>query len=470
MAFDSTYTDFNGRQYKDGAVQGGAGQKSSIGNQLNDFYWYRKSLVDTMPEMFFGQLADTMNMPKHFGKTIKLFHYIPLLDDRNINDQGIDATGQSTAEYTLTLTDAAGFARYFVGTTVANAVAKANAQLAQLGSSATITASAVTSAPQAVSGLTGWTYEIVSAPATGNLYGSSRDVGTITGKLPVLGENGGRVNRVGYKRVELEGSIHEQGFFQEYTEDSIQFDTDAELMSHISRESLRGANKISEDLIQLDLLNGAGIVMYGGDALAEADLASGDVLTYDMLMKLDTVLNNNYCPTSTTLISGSRMVDTKTIASARYAYIGPELKKTLMQMLDYHDKPAFIPVQQYAAAGQLAHGEIGSIGNFRFIENPQMMVWEGAGASYTGTEYRSTNGKLNVYPILVVGSGCFTTIGFHGSGDSTKMKVYNKAPGMQTADRHDPYGKTGFYSVRWWYGSLIKRPEWLACIKVVAPY
>jgi N4-gp56 family major capsid protein len=30
---------------------------------------------------------------KHFGKEIKVYHYIPLLDDRNINDQGIDATG-----------------------------------------------------------------------------------------------------------------------------------------------------------------------------------------------------------------------------------------------------------------------------------------------------------------------------------------------------------------------------------------
>jgi N4-gp56 family major capsid protein len=61
---------------------------------------------------------------KNYGKKIKKYLYLPLLDDRNINDQGIDATGA----------------------TIAN----------------------------------------------GNLYGSSKDVGTIVGKLPTLTEHGGR--------------------------------------------------------------------------------------------------------------------------------------------------------------------------------------------------------------------------------------------------------------------------------------
>ena len=46
---------------------------------------------------------------------------------------------------------------------------------------------------------------------SGNLYGSSKDVGTVSGKLPALSEQGGRVNRVGMKRIELEGSIEKLG-------------------------------------------------------------------------------------------------------------------------------------------------------------------------------------------------------------------------------------------------------------------
>ena len=79
----------------------------------------------------------------------------------------------------------------------------------------------------------------------GNLYGSSRDVGKIIGKMPVLSETGGRVNRVGYTRKTIEGTFQNYGIFSDYTEDSVNFDTDSELMTHINREMLIGANQVT---------------------------------------------------------------------------------------------------------------------------------------------------------------------------------------------------------------------------------
>ncbi|MDR8465061.1 N4-gp56 family major capsid protein, partial [Acinetobacter baumannii] len=69
------------------------GKPSTIGPQINTHYYERKALIEARKEAYFGQLADVFSMPKNMGKTIKKFHYIPLLDDANINDQGIDATG-----------------------------------------------------------------------------------------------------------------------------------------------------------------------------------------------------------------------------------------------------------------------------------------------------------------------------------------------------------------------------------------
>ena len=138
-------------------------------------------------------------------------------------------------------------------------------------------------------------------------------------------------------------------------------------------------------------------------------------------------------------------------------------------MTDFHNAKAFIPVQEYAEAGKLAAGEIGSIGSFRFIENPQMMNWEGVGATVTTNGgYIEGGGKYNAYPVLIVGSGSFSTIGFQTSGENTKFKILHKKPGSATADRNDPYGKTGFYSIQWWYGTLVLRPEWIGLMKVVA--
>lgn len=445
--------------------------------QLIPFYWQRKALIDLKKEQFFGQLADTTSMPKHFGKTIKRYHYIPLLDDRNINDQGIDATGQSVAdEVTITVTDPAGDTRYVVGSgadataALADAKAKAVSLFKNIGTFDTDYATTSTAMVAA-----GWSVtEGTAVNNGGNLYGSSKDVGTIVGKLPAISETGGRVNRVGFTRLTLEGTIDNFGFFDEYTEDSVQFDNDADLMKHISRETLRAANYIVEAQIQIDLLNGANVVYYGGDATSISELtgetgATASVLDYETLVRVETILNNNLCPKDTTLISGSRMIDTRTVGAARYAYVGSELKMQLLKMKNFHNEAAFVPVQQYAEAGKIASGEIGAIGNYRFIENPNMFHWDGAGATITNNGgYLESNGKYNVYPVLVVGSGSFTTIGFQTDGENTKFKILHKAPGKEMANRNDPYGKIGFYSIQWWYGTMILRPEWIACIKVVA--
>jgi N4-gp56 family major capsid protein len=73
------------------------GDASTVGPQIvNDFY-KKKALIEIRKEQYFSQLADVTAMPKNMGKKIKLYHYLPLLDDANINDQGIDAAGVTIA-------------------------------------------------------------------------------------------------------------------------------------------------------------------------------------------------------------------------------------------------------------------------------------------------------------------------------------------------------------------------------------
>lgn len=400
------------------------GQKSSIdgagSDQMNSFFWIRKSLIEARREQFFMPLASTVNMPKHFGKTVKIYEYVPLLDDRNINDQGIDANGVSTVN--------------------------------------------------------------------GNLYGSSKDVGTITGKLPLLTENGGRVNRIGFTRVEREGSLHKFGFFYEFNQESLDFDSDDQLKEHLSRELLTGATKLTEDVLQRDLLAAAGIVIYTGAAASNATVtgevtpAAGavpeipaSVLTYANLMRLSSTLDDNRTPKQTTMITGSRYVDTKIISAGRIAYVGSELLPVLMGMKDLFGNKAYVEVQHYADAGTPVNGEIGSIGPFRFVQVPDMLHWAGAGAVATAANpgYRTSavggTEHYDIFPILVVGDQSFSTIGFQTDGKSVKFNVITKMPGNTTADRNDPYGESGFSSIKWYYGMIVFRPERIALLKTVAP-
>jgi len=379
------------RQYNDPA----GGSPSNIGNQFNEFYWQKQALIEAKKEQYFSPLADTTAMPKHFGKKIKKYHYLPLLDDANVNDQGIDASGA----------------------TIAN----------------------------------------------GNLYGSSKDIGTIPGKMPVLSETGGRVNRVGFKRKELEGSIEKFGFFDEYTQESMDFDTDADLMQHINREMVFGANEMTEDLLQIDLINSAGLIKFAGAATDVPEVNATAVVTYSDLLRLSIDLDNNRTPKMTKVVTGTRLVDTKTIPAARVMYIGSELQPTIEAMTDLHGNPAFIPVQKYAAGGTVLNGEIGTVGYFRIVVVPEMMKWEAAGADATGNDtHWATANKFDVFPMLVVGDGSFTTIGFLTDGKTVKFKITHKKPGTETADRNDPYGEIGFMSIKWYYGFMVLRPERLA--------
>ena len=388
--------------YKPAAYNDPAGgTDSSIGPQAITSYHQRQALIEARKEQYFTQLADVTSMPKNMGKEITKFHYIPLLDDRNINDQGIDASGA----------------------TIAN----------------------------------------------GNLYGSSKDIGLIPGKLPALSEFGGRVNRVGFTRKLLKGTLEKFGFFQEYTQESLDFDTDAELSQHINREMINGAVQMSEAALQIDLLNSAGVIRYAGDATSNATVGKDDVVTYDDLMRLAIQLTNNRTPRTIKMITGSRYIDTRTVAGARAMYCGSELIPTLRAMKDLHGNPAFIPSHMYADAGSLMVGEIGAVDEFRIIIVPEMLKWAGAGADVEEGDVSNheTGGKYDVFPLLVIGSDSFTTIGFQSDGKNQKFKIYNKKPGEQTADRLDPYGEMGFMSIKWYYGFMVLRPERIGIIKSV---
>lgn len=451
------------------------------GGQMNEFYWQKKALIEARREMYFMPLADVTSMPKHFGKRIKVYHYIPLLDDRNINDQGIDASGVtiSTADYHVKLDKMVySFAVEADATAAAAAVNAIESGVAVKSGAGPwlVTMSKTELVAGTLAEFDAVKVKIPLATATqgsGNLYGSSKDVGTITSKLPVLSETGGRVNRVGFTRIVREGTISKLGFFTEYSQDAIDFDSDEELMMHINRELINGAVQITEAALQLDLLNGAGVIVYPGDATSDAtvDGESADeaIVTYKDLFNLSLTLDDNRTPRETEIITGSRMVDTKTVRGGRIMYIGNELQATVEEMKDPFDNPAFVHAHQYGAATTLLNGEIGSVAQFRMIVVPEMQHWAGEGADVTTNPgYRETAGHYNIYPMLVIGKGSFTTIGFQTGGKGVKWKMIHKKPGEEIADRTNPYGEIGFHSIKWWYGTMILRPERLALIKTLA--
>lgn len=368
--------------------------------QLQDYYFQRHALIEAKEDTYFLQFATVENLAAHTGKTIKQYIYYPLIDDRNINDQGIDATGAKIEN--------------------------------------------------------------------GNFYGSSKDISTILSVLPTIGETGGRYNRVGFTRGIREGTIAELGFFFEFTEDELTFDSDPELYQHYTDEAIKGAHKIQEALMAIDIICSAGLVQYGGTATSIDTMDATSEITYKDLLVLGQRLRDNKVPTQTKILTGSRNIDTKTVKGGWSMIVPSGLRITFETMKDLQGRPAFIPTEKYGDQTTLANGEIGRIGEFRIIEDPYMPIHAGKGAAATDG-YASTNDKFNVYPMVVIGDDSFATIGFQSDGKTSKFNIIVKKPGSETANAwHDPYGKTGFWSIQWRYGLMVKRPERLACLYTTA--
>ena len=100
---------------------------------------------------------------------------------------------------------------------------------------------------------------------------------------------------------------------------------------------------------------------------------------------------------------------------------------------------------------------------------PEMLKWAGAGADATADSLHfKTGGRFDVFPMLVVGEGSFTTISFQTDGKDVKFVITHKKPGVETADRTDPFGETGFMSIKWYYGFMVLRGERLGLILTAA--
>lgn len=320
--------------------------------------------------------------------------------------------------------------------------------------------------------------DALGVASNGNLYGSSRGTGFITAKVPDLGEDSTRVNKISFSRKEVRGNIVNRGFFYEWTKDEMNFDSDPQLKEHITREAVRAANQVNEDVLAIELINGAGVVYYAGDATSVATIDETAVPTIQDLIRIDTELDNNKCPKDTTIIAGSNLIDTRTVQAARYMFISPDMKMDFMSIKALNGTDdAFVPVEQYAKANAngkyvtAIHGEIGKVGPFRIVVHPKMVKYSSAtgaasGAAWVsavGTDpFRNDGTKFEVYANLVIGSGSFTHIGFEfGAGTQGKFNVKHKTPEELTT-RENPYGKFGMSIIEWWNGVLIERPEHIA--------
>jgi len=406
--------------YGNGTTTASAGQNTIV------HYYDRAGIKAANAVNVYQQFASRKEMPTNMGKTFKISKFLHMYDRKQF-----DTNGDITADFTKY--------GYMTARTLANV-------------NATILAAA-------------------------------------------LNEGAGAVNQRSIEKITVEGSFARYGEMIEYSDEVDLFSEDM-IQTRYRMELGENANRINEDLIQRDML-ATGTVVNAGAATSVATIGTGsaangstdsvNVANYDLMRRAVAKLVRNRAKRNTTIVTGSTKIDTRPIPRAFYGIIPAQVKFDLENQTrgnTYEREFAYVPVQKYADASNLAEGEVGSMYEVRFIEAESALVQRGAGAaipaSYVGTLAYTTfatdadaiavrgvgavaGSYFDVFPILFPTQDAFATVGLKGNN---KIVFNSKSPA--DIDLTNPYGTKGFFSYNFWYASLLLEEEKLLRVNVAA--
>ena len=427
------------------------GGNPSRGPMLTDFDLSRIVIRESRRSNIFSQMSKYVNMKRGHGDTFKKERKFPVLHEKNINEQGVDASGLKLANGKWYSYDADG-----VRTEHATEKAAKDAAVAS------------------------GTNRYMSGE--GNLYGGSKDFFRQKGAIPTLREEGGVVNVVGGKRTIISAKIKPYSLSEVFSQQELELDGEDKLKAELTMELGRLHGEVREMLIRNDLISqGLTNGVYAGTATSLATINELCVVDYDTLRKFQSKLDQLRVPFDSKILTGDIKIDTKIVSAARYLIIPQELERTI-EDIKRDGERVFIPVAQYAGANavrvsdreavlDVATGEIGAIGKFRFISDLDMPIFAGAGEDATdgadgdgdgiedvGAGLSVTDGHYDAAPILSVGTGSFEVLGLDGVDAKVKYAAPMIIPGI------DNTGETGVVSVRWYYGMLFNKAEQVNCL------
>ncbi len=202
-------------------------------------------------------------------------------------------------------------------------------------------------------------------------------------------------NQMNFYYVEV--PVYQYGAYTPIT-DFAQFASRDDVLVHDSEELSSQAGRTIEE-IDAEVLNSGTSVIYT-PALSsdgtETEVKSRSAITKLSKFRVETVFRGlNYLENQ----------NAEPIGESYVAIIHPNVKFDVMR------DPEFISIMKYNQTERILKGEIGTIGNIRFVMSTYAKVFKGAGS-----------GGINVYSTLLFAKDAYKTIEIEGEGMHTIIK------------------------------------------------
>lgn len=409
------------------------------------------------------------NQPENHGDTFTMEIRYPVLHKDNMIDGGIDANGSLyLGNVWYVYTKAGAFdSSYSADDYMINGAMEYPAAVAAAKAAAEARVTAIADSATMKSG--------AGSIKNGNgSYLVERDA------LTPIPETGGQMNEVGGSSKLVSAKIFSHGANTKYTVKSVKLDSRMKMIGRKIQDLGRFRKEAQESQARASVIGASEVnrLLSSDTAVAIGELDGGDVLTYETFEAWEQDIQNAEIPLQTTIISGSTKVDTKVIDGAYIVYIAKELVPTLRKIKGPDGTAVWIPAAQYKYGSTKEDfdglkGEVGSLEGlpFRFVVIQDMPTYKGqgeevggigdAGSATAQAAAYKTNGRYDVFPLVVVGDDCYTTLSY-GWGN---VKAHHVKP---VADLYnDIYATKGGIVTQWSYGFLCYRPErirQLACV------
>jgi len=455
-----------------GKFNSGGVTSSTIDRQFTDEFVTTAVVEVPKRKRHFSVRADRYTMPKNSGDKLSREVSYGMLDKRVLIDGGVDANTATLLQDVW----------YVVPTgskdiTAATAIFDTKDYFAT-GSYATWELARAAAKAAAIADANG-SEGIVSG--SGGMVNGEAAYAATEGPLVEMPEEGGVINLLNHYSKMVSANITFHGVGHKFSMRSVDLDSRKGLIARKIQYMADAVQDIKEMQVRRDLVAASHVnsIICNSDVNPDTDLTSEidgtDVLTYTGLEVLEQYLLNNDVPMDTEILTGVDIVDTKVVSDAWIVYVNTEVLPTLRAMKGPGDVLVWVAKEHYAAGTELLDGEVGKIGQFRFVAVKDMEREYGAGAEVgavdadteigdaanaaTQAAAYKTNGRYDVFTAMVIGDDSFSITGF-GSNNTTasyiapKKDVYN-----------DMHAQMAGISANWSYGFLCYRPERICSLK-----
>ena len=169
----------------------------------------------------------------------------------------------------------------------------------------------------------------------------------------------------------------------------------------------------------------AGTTMTYVGQTQRTDITGSNLITATEVRKAVRTLKNNKARRVTQMIAATTGVATEPVAPAYIGIVHPSTT------YDLQDETGWVPVEKYSSSMKVMEGEVGKLGDVRFVETPNAKVWVDGGAG----------GTVDVYATLIMGAEAYGVTRISGAALQNIVKPLGSAG---TADPLDQRGTTGW--------------------------